>query len=97
LNLSLEADVGADVNMSMQVITLTKEFETSHLQYMYQGVHQLNYMQSISENLVAGYSMTYVVSNSNCSPYFLAAKQQINFCLCWQVQLKCSKHTDGYL
>lgn len=65
LNLSLEADVGADVNMSMQVVTLTKEFDTSHIQYQYQGVHQLSYMQSITENLVAGYSMTYVVSTFN--------------------------------
>jgi hypothetical protein len=31
VNLSLEADVGADENMSMQVITLTKDFSTSHL------------------------------------------------------------------
>lgn len=62
-NLSLEADVGADVNMSMQVVTVTKDFNTSHIQYQYQGVHQLSYMQSITENLIAGYSMTYVVSS----------------------------------
>jgi len=50
----------SDLSQSMIGLTLQKDFETSHIQYQYQGVHMLSYMQSISESFMAGYSMTWI-------------------------------------
>lgn len=63
VKLNIETDMGStDHAQCMTGVTLTKDFNTSHIQYMYQGVHMLSYMQSISESISAGYSMAFVVS-----------------------------------
>lgn len=70
VKLNIETDMGAaDPNQCMNSITLTKDFQNSHVQYIYQGVHMVSYMQSISESLAAGYSMAFIVSLHAPSPY----------------------------
>lgn len=78
VRLTLETDLGGpDPNMCMTGITLQKDFQTSHIQYIYQGVHMLNYMQSISESLSAGYSMAFVPQH-NRSIFSFGAKYNPN-------------------
>lgn len=53
---NIEVDMGSsDIEQCNMAVTLQKDFATSHIQYIYQGVHMLNYMQSISETLSGGY------------------------------------------
>lgn len=56
-----------DPNMCMTAFTLKKDFKKCHLQYSYQGIHMLNFMQSITKELSAGFSAAYIVS----TPIFL--------------------------
>lgn len=74
--LSIQTDCGGDdPNVCMSMFTLQKDFANSHIQYQYQGVHMVSYMQSISETLSAGYSMGFVPQH-NRSLFSYGAKWQ---------------------
>ena len=51
-----------DPNQANFGLTLQKDFNGSHFQYQYQGPHMLSYMQSITKNIIAGFSLNYMVS-----------------------------------
>ena len=61
---TIEAEIARDdPNQSGVGLTLQKDFQNSHFNYQFQGMHMFSYMQSITESLHAGWHMVYVVSS----------------------------------
>ena len=51
LSLVLQA---ANLSQYMPVLNFQKDFTNSHIRYVYQGIHQFQYMQGITQKLIAG-------------------------------------------